>query len=275
MIENDTLTILACQIKIPTEMMTPDKRDTHLSRTIKAIETQLDTRQADLVLLPELSTIDYSRTSFDRLEQLAEPLNGNSFLQFSKLAKTRKCHVLYGFARREANRFFITQALVGPDGSLVTYYDKIHLCHYGASMEKEYFTQGTNLCTFKLKEFTLAPIICYDIRIPELSRNLVLNHSADVILHSGAYYRDSSFATWHPFAVTRALENQIFLLSLNRAGENYGESILCYPWMDENTSPLKFPKCAEAFEFLTLDRARISQARETYTFLKDRQESYF
>ena len=32
----------------------------------------------------------------------------------------------------------------------------------------------------------------------------------DVITHCGAYYRDASFHTWHSFATTRALENQVF-----------------------------------------------------------------
>lgn len=148
------------------------------------------------------------------------------------------------------------------------------MCQYGASMEKEYFDRGDHVFTFKVKGFTLAPIICYDIRIPELCRTLTLQHNVDVILHCGAYYRDESFATWHAFTTTRALENQVFFLSLNRAGDTWGNSTFCWPWMDESIAPVNFADTAEDFRFITLTRDRMDQVREDYTFLKDRLENY-
>ena len=68
--------------------------------------------------------------------------------------------------------------VVGPDGeSCAGHYDKLHLAQYGASMEKEYFNRGNHLFhLFEVNGFRLSPIICYDIRIPELSRTLVVDH---------------------------------------------------------------------------------------------------
>lgn len=120
----------------------------------------------------------------------------------------------------------------------------------------------------------MSPIICYDIRIPELARTLVVDHAVDAILHCGAYYRDESFHTWNPFAIARALENQVFFLSLNRAGDSYGNSLLCPPWQDENTPPVKFAATAEEFQVITLDRGTLAKARRDYTFLKDRLGDY-
>jgi nitrilase len=141
-------------------------------------------------------------------------------------------------------------------------------------MEKEYFDAGDHVFTFKIGNFTISPIICYDIRIPELSRVLALKHGVDLILHCGAYYRDESFATWHQFATTRAMENQIFFLSLNRAGQSWGNSVFCLPWMDENTPPERFSHRDEEFRHLTLDKRQLFKAREDYTFLKDRLPDY-
>ncbi len=164
--------------------------------------------------------------------------------------------------------------MVDPSGALLGHYDKLHMCQYGASMEKEYFRAGRHVFTFDIKGFTLAPIICYDIRIPELSRVLTLKHGVDAILHCGAYYRDESFATWHAFAITRAMENQVFLLSLNRAGDNWGGSLFCAPWMDETAPPERFPDHGEAFRVVTVSRDQIRRARDDYTFLKDRLADY-
>lgn len=268
-----SLTLLACQIHIP-PTPTAAARDAHLAATAAKIDAALTAQPADLVVLPELASIDYSREAFGALDEVAEPLDGASFQVWRDLAQRHKTHISYGFARRDGAQFQICVAVVGPDGRLLGHYDKLHLAQYGASMEKDYFTRGAHLFTYRVNGFTIAPIICYDIRIPELSRTLALDHGADLITHCGAYYRDSSFATWHPFATTRALENQLFFLSLNRAGTQYGNSRMCWPWMDDTTAPVAFPEHDEQLQHITLTRAMQDNARRDYTFLQDRLPDY-
>ncbi len=271
--QDDTLTLLACQIHIP-PTPTAQARDAHLVRSTRQVTGQLAARPADLVVLPELSSIDYSREAFARLDEIAEPLDGASFQAWRSVAMEHGVFVSYSFARRGAGGYFISVAVVGPDGALVGHYDKLHLAQYGASMEKEYFDRGAHVLSYAVKGFKIAPIICYDIRIPELCRTLVVDYDVDVITHCGAYYRDASFHTWHSFATTRALENQVFFLSLNRAGTQYGDSVFCWPWMDENTGPVQFPPQDEALRYITLQRSALTQARQEYSFLRDRLEAY-
>lgn len=271
--ETEQLTLLACQINIPA-MATSEQRDTHLKHTADKVHQALKNTPADLVVLPELSSIDYSRETFQQLDKLAEALDGASFQVWRSIAQSCNTTILYSFPRRSERGIHISLAAVSPQGKLLGYYDKLHLAQYGASMEKEYFVQGEHLFVFEINGFKLAPMICYDIRLPELSRTFVVDHQADVILHCGAYYRDESFHTWHPFAVTRALENQVYLLSLNRAGEYYGDSLFCCPWMDENRQPMAFPEHSECLKTLTLNRREIKQTRHAYSFLADRRASY-
>lgn len=274
MTSDETLTILACQIDVPPTVSVQD-RDAHLANTVAKVRARLNgSVSVDLVVLPELSSIDYSREAFAGLNELAEPVDGASFGAWRQLAQEFKIYVSYGFARNGKGGPFISTGVVGPDGELVGYYDKLHLAQYGASMEKEYFHRGNHLFAFEVKGFRLAPIICYDIRIPELTRTLVVDQNVDVILHCGAYYRDESFHTWHAFATARALENQVFFLSLNRAGETYGNSLFCLPWQDEKTPPLSFAERSEDFQVISLDRKTLQKARRDYTFLKDRLEHY-
>lgn len=273
MMTNPPLRLLACQIDIPA-MTTAEERDTHLVLSATKVSVALREKPADLVVLPELSSIDYSRAAFGNLDALAEPLDGPSFACWRQVAQEFNCHIAYSFARVDDTGIYICLAVVNPTGALVGHYDKLHLAQYGASMEKEYFQRGDHMFTFKINGLTFAPIICYDIRIPELTRSLVLDHGTDVILHSGAYFRDRSFATWHDFTTTRALENQVFFLSLNRAGADYGNSRFCYPWMDENRLPVSFAEHDEQFLHLEIDPAEITAARETYSFLKDRLPDY-
>lgn len=268
-----TLTLLACQIHIPATT-TSQERDVHLARSTEKVSIALTARSADLVVLPELSSIDYSRAAFSSLADIAEPLDGASFRAWRDVAVKFGVFVSYSFARKGAAGHYISIGVVGPDGRLVGHYDKLHLAQYGASMEKEYFRRGDQILTYHVKGFKIAPIICYDIRIPELCRTLTVDHDVDLITHCGAYFRDESFHTWHPFATTRALENQVFFLSLNRAGTNYGNSLFCWPWMDENTSPIEFPQYEEALTTITIKRPILEQVRRDYSFLKDRLSDY-
>ncbi len=267
------LTILACQIEIPAVETAP-QRDAHLHACATKIRRELEHKPHDLVVLPELSSIDYSRASFGNLSELAEELDGPSFKTFSALAKELNTTILYGMPRHEDGNYYISHVAVGPDGALIGHYDKLHICQYGASMEKEYFAKGDHLFTFEVKGVRVAPIICYDIRIPELTRTLVLEKNVDVMLHCGAYARDESFYSWHHFAISRAIENQVFFLSLNRAGNNYGNSLFCQPWVDADTPELPFHDTEEHFASIAIDTSLIEDVREKYTFLSDRFDDY-
>ncbi len=269
----DKLKLLACQIEIPA-MITTSERDAHLAVSTAKVREAIVDSPVDIVVLPELSSIEYSRETFDNLAELAEPLDGPSYQRWCKVAKECNVHIVYSFARRTEKSTHISIAVVNPKGDLVGYYDKIHLAQYGASMEKEYFQRGNQLFTFTVKGFKIAPIICYDIRIPELCRTLVVDHGVDIILHCVAFYRDESFHAWHSFANVRAIENQIFFLSLNRAGKNYGDSLFCFPWMDENRLPIRFHDNAEMLLKIEIDHTMLDKVREQYTFLGDRLPTY-
>ncbi|WP_371227990.1 carbon-nitrogen hydrolase family protein [Roseovarius sp. 2305UL8-3] len=266
------LSLLACQITVP-PMITQQEKSDHVNRVSNLVNAALIDTTVDAIVLPELANLDYSRATFEQLEQLAEPLDGPTCAAYASMARRHNAHVIGGFARKSGNDFFISQVVFGCDGQLVGTYDKIHVAQYGASMEKEYFARGRQLLVFEIKGIRVAPIICYDIRIPELFRTLCVDRGVQCVLHCGAYARDESFFSWKHFAVTRAMENQIFLLSLNRAGDFFGESILCPPWVDENNRESVFPS-TEVLRHVELDMTLLDQIREKYPFLHDRLDDY-
>ena len=129
------LRVLAGQIAIP-EMRTAQDRDEHVASVAGRIRDLLKSDSADLVVLPELSSIDYSRAAFERLDVLAEPLDGPTFKTFSKLAVNHNLTIVYGIARRSTNAVHISHVAVGPDGRIIGHFDKLHAAQFGFSMEK-------------------------------------------------------------------------------------------------------------------------------------------
>ncbi len=256
-------------------MVSREDRSAHLTQIAAKIATTLSKSDKDtrLVVLPELSSIDYSRAAFDHLHELAEPLDGESFRTFSRLARDHAVFIVYGMPRMEQDLYFITQVVIGPDGEYIGHYDKLHIAHFGVCVEKDYFQPGRNLLVFEVDGIRMAPIICYDFRFSALSKLLCRQYGVELILHSVAFYRDRSFHSWHSFATTRALENQVYLLSLNRAGDYYGSSIFCPPWMDQDRDPTVLSR-HEDFHFFEIDKSIIAQARETYPLQTDELEDY-
>ena len=86
------LRILACQIDIPF-MSTARLRDDHLKNCAERVSKALTRQQADLVVLPELSSMDYSRAAFDQLHQLAEDKEGPSFRTWQAVAREHNVHI--------------------------------------------------------------------------------------------------------------------------------------------------------------------------------------
>lgn len=268
-----SISVLACQIEIPATT-TENARDRHLQEVASRVVEAARNINIQLIVLPELSSIDYSRKSFDQLNVLAEHLDGPSARCWGNVAIACNAHVVYSFPRKTENGYYICVAVVDPNGKLLGHYDKMHLAQYGASMEKEYFQRGNHLFTFDINGIRLAPIICYDIRFPELCRSLATEHNVTAILHCGAYYRDESFYTWHDFARTRALENQLYFLSLNRAGKHYGDSLFCPPWIDNTTHATTFDEHQEQFKVVCINMDQINATRAEYSFLRDRLGEY-
>jgi len=266
------LKLLACQILVPS-MTQRDEKIAHVQRMTHEIDRIVARTPVDVIVLPELSVIDYSREAFANLSDLAEPLDGPTSRSFADLARRHSAHVVFGMPRVEDGAFYISQIVIGTNGELVGFYDKIHVAQFGASMEKEFFERGRHLFAFDIDGCRIAPIICYDIRVPELTRTLCIESGAHLILHCGAYGRDESFYSWHHFSVTRAMENMVYFLSLNRAGPFYGSSIFCGPWVDETHPESVFP-VEEAFRIFDVDIDALEKTRAEYPFLRDRLPNY-
>lgn len=224
---SETMRILACQITVP-ETRTVAERDAHLQSLSEKISLEVSTQPVDLVVLPELSSIEYSDGAFACLSELEEPLCGPSFEVFSTLAKMLQTPIVYGFPCQTGAGRHICQAVVGASGRLIGHFNKLHIAQHGASAEAAHFQPGDHIFVFTLNGLRIAPIICYDIRFPNLSQRLI-DEQVDIVLQCSAYGPDPYKYSWRHFAVARAMEGQFCWIGLNRAGLGWGGSVFSRP----------------------------------------------
>jgi nitrilase len=264
--------VMASQIDA-SGVRTAGDRDAHIRRVCHALRSECAEGQTELILLPELSSMEYSSEAFENLHELAEPLDGPSFEAFSSLARELGASIAYGFPRVENGSYYISHAVTGPGGQRLCHYDKLHIVGFGQADEKNFFRRGSRACVLEIGGLRLGLIICYDFRFQEYIRHLVRTQCLDVVLHPSAFTRDGSFSSWHHFAITRALENQVYFLSVNRAGRQWGRSILCPPWMDGKRGPHVLGEGEEFREF-NVDRAELASVRGKYPFMDDMLDDY-
>jgi predicted amidohydrolase len=127
--------------------------------------------------------------------------------------------------------------IVGPDGSVLVEYDKIHPFSFGR--ESEFFSGGSSVVTYEWRSgrdsILVCPAICYDLRFPELFR-IGLQKGAEMFV-LGANWPAPRKVHRRVLSMARAIENQAFMLSINRSGRDphldyAGESLAVGPTGD-------------------------------------------
>lgn len=184
---------------------------------------------AQLTVFPECTTTGYCFDSLEEAKPLAENLVGPSHTRVQQWCRELSTMVVYGFLEGVENRVYNSLALVGPTGTLGTY-RKIHLPLLGVD---RFTTMGDRpLAVIETTGIRIGMNICYDSSFPESARILALQ-GADLIALPTNWPPTSSIAA-DVIPNTRALENHVYFMSINRIGsergfEFIGKSKICDP----------------------------------------------
>jgi predicted amidohydrolase len=182
-----------------------------IERNVDDAVAALDDFEADLVVLPELFSSGYSLTRKELEAGGEEPPGGYTVERLSELCRAKGMAVVAGFAERGANKFYNSAALITP--SEVVVHRKVHL--FGR--EKELFEPGARFEVHRYRRVMIGMMVCFDWFFPESCRTLMLK-GAEVIAHPA----NLVLPFWPKAAVTRAVENRVFIATASRIGDERG-----------------------------------------------------
>lgn len=132
-------------------------------------------------------------------------------------ARRRGIHIAMGYPRRAEDGFGRNECTVAsPSGELSPAYAKIH--PFGFGNETKAYRGGDRLVLTGVGPFTACPLICYDLRFPEVWRLATLA-GADLFL-VGASWPAARQHHWRSLLVARAIENQAYVVAANRIGDD-------------------------------------------------------
>lgn len=175
----------------------------------------------DLIILPEMFTTGFSMSP----RKFAEPMNGPTVNWMKEKAKEKNCVITGSFICEENGNCFNRLVWVNPDGSFSTY-DKRHL--FRMANEDAHYSAGQKRIIVELKGWKICPMICYDLRFPVWSRNKLVQQSKeesspgyeyDLLLYVANWPEVRSYP-WKTLLLARAIENQSYVVGLNRVGND-------------------------------------------------------
>jgi len=255
---------------------TPD-----VARNLQAAAALIDEAAragAALVALPEYFCL-MGRADTDKLAVAESDGAGPIQEMLSSQARRHSLWVIGGtlpLRTADAQRVRNTCMVYAPDGTRVARYDKIHLFAFDNGREcydeGRVLERGEQSVAFACDEWRVGLSICYDLRFPELYRELT-KPPCDLVCVPSAFTYTTGRAHWELLLRARAVENQCYVLAPAQGGHHengrrtWGHSLIVDPWGELLGCREEGPGIVTA----EMDRDRLEQVRRQLPALAHRR----
>ena len=233
--------------------------------------------KTEVVILPEMFSTGFSMNPV----ALAETMDGPTMNWMKKMAAEKKCILTGSIIIKTSGGpeplYYNRLIWMLPDGHY-GYYDKRHLFAYGK--EHQYYTPGNGRLIASVKGWKINLQVCYDLRFPvwlrqsnpanPLSDRDKAEPEFDIII-VGANWPSTRRHAWKTLLQARAIENQCFVIGVNRIGTDgnglaySGDSMVVGP-LGEILHPISEN---EEVHTLTLNKEIIETVRKQFPFWND------
>ncbi len=222
------------------QINTRDDKEANLRRAEELVDSAVE-RGATFVVLPEYVSFLGPK---EQHQSIAESIPGPTTERFAAKARQHGIFLHGGSIHEESNTpgmFYNTSVVFDPSGEIIATYRKIHLFDIDltgnvTANESSTILPGDDIVTADVDGHTVGLSICYDLRFPELYRQLALE-GAEILLVPAAFTMFTGKDHWHVLLRARAIENQTYVLAPGQYGSHepnnsqcYGHSIIIDPW---------------------------------------------
>ena len=166
----------------------------------------------DLVIFPEMTLTGFSTN----ITQIAESDSSSETIEkFRSLVLRYSIAIIFGVVIKDGDKALNRLVFIDKNGIILAKYSKIH--PFSFSGEDRYFNAGDRLETVEFLGAKIGFTICYDLRFPELYTALA--KECDIIVNI-ANWPSKRVEHWNTLLKARAIENQLFIVGVNRTGKD-------------------------------------------------------
>jgi predicted amidohydrolase len=224
--------------------------------------------KAEFIIFPEMTLTGFSVLNLDLAENLN---NSDPIRKIKNIAKENQINIVFGMMTSKGVNKYNSCIAVNNKGEIEGNYEKIHLFSY--SGEDKLMSSGNEVKSLSWRGgWGLS--ICYDLRFPELYQELSKEH---LILVNIANWPKPRVAHWRILLNARAIENQSFMIGVNRIGVDgngleYEESSFIFSPIGEKIEPCEIIQDVKIFN-LNLEHAL--EYRKKFPIKKDRKNNIY
>ncbi len=239
--------------------------------------------KTEIIILPEMFSTGFSM----KPEMLAEDMNGETVQWMKKISSDKEIILTGSIIIEQDKKYFNRLIWMLPNGEYGVY-DKRHLFAYGD--EHTQFSAGSKRLIASVKGWKINLQVCYDLRFPVWARQTPISFvqrdsyggeglgvkselEYDVLIYVANWPERRSIA-WKTLIQARAIENQCYLVGVNRVGDDgneihyNGDSMIVDP-----LGEVLYQKTNEEDIFTyTLQKGKLNKVRNKFPFWKDADE---
>lgn len=182
----------------------PEANRRHLDEMLKSVEN------TDIIVFPETFTTGFPADP----NEFAEEVGGPTMQWMREKAAEYNCAVC-GTIILKNNGFYNSFIWMEPDGRYHLY-NKRHLFTMGGEIG---LNRGEERITIEYKGWRIRPFVCYDMRFPVWNRNSFKDgkYEYDLAVFT-AEWPEKKSEVWNTLLRARAIENQAYIIGVNRVG---------------------------------------------------------
>jgi len=225
---------------------------------------------AELVIFPEMTLTGYTMNTSLSSE---DPQDSFALKAFSETAKKNTINVIAGLVLKKQNEKPLnTMTAFSSKGKELARYYKIHPFSFAA--EDKYFSSGKILAKAEIGDLNFGFSICYDLRFPEMFS--ALSRDCEVLINIANWPKKRS-AHWKTLLRARAIENQCFMIGVNRTGTDgnqieYERSSYIF---DANGDFCKQAESEGEIDVYNIQREQIFDFRKKFSTRQDRKQELY
>lgn len=227
------------------------------------LDSKIDgiSEKTDVIILPEMFSTGFTMN----VEKVAEPMTGTAVSWLVAKARQQQAHVAGSIIIEENKKYFNRLVWAKPDGEIVTY-DKKHL--FRMAGEHKVYSPGSRHLTVDVHGWKLRTFICYDLRFPVWSRNIDKQYDTAIYIANWPARRAHH---WKLLLPARAVENQCYVIAVNRVGEDGNDHAYCgNSCIIAPTGEILFQRANDpCVHTAVLHYERVKEFRETFAAWQD------
>ena len=225
-----------------------------------------DMRQdVDIVVLPELFSTGFI-SNRDIMMTWAESNAGRAMAELHELSGKYNLAFVGSFLANTGQQLYNRAFFIEPSGDEI-FYDKRHM--FSMSSESKILTPGNSdkLSIVRFRGWNIALTVCYDLRFPVWCRNSDLKY--DIMLVPANWPSSREYA-WRHLLIARAIENQAFVVGVDRSGEdkfgNYDGMSMAFDFVGK---PIIGQRSGRALDYVAMDYNSLVRWRDDFTAWAD------